>query len=175
MEEFFCHFHKDVETRLGCSSCGRGICPNCMVEAAIGFKCPECARGKKTHIEEIALKSYLTGGFAGIVIGAGAGYIWYTLSIYGVMISLLAAYAVGFCISRAITLSIGNKIGLKIQIFAGVITFVSMAFNPIIFMDYILAGAFFPILVTGVFSLFSLIKLLAIVIAVWAAIRHFKI
>ena len=175
MEKKFCDFHNDTETRLSCVSCGKNICPKCMVEAAVGFKCPDCAQAKKTHIEEITHKNYLTGGFCGLVIGTGAGFIWYELSQYGVMISLLVAYAVGFCVSKAISMSIGNKIGLKIQIFAGVITFISMVFNPIIFFSYILVGAFYSILMTGIFSLFCIIKLLAIIIAIWAAVRHFKI
>lgn len=38
-----CARHPDVETRLRCSSCDTPICPDCGREAAVGFKCPECA------------------------------------------------------------------------------------------------------------------------------------
>jgi hypothetical protein len=39
-----CPRHPDVETRLSCSACGDTICPNCAREAAVGYKCPDCAQ-----------------------------------------------------------------------------------------------------------------------------------
>src|SRR5918994_5733791 len=39
----FCYRHPKNETAVACSSCGRPICPDCMVFAAVGIKCPECA------------------------------------------------------------------------------------------------------------------------------------
>ena len=39
-----CATHPGVETALKCSKCGRPICPKCMVETAVGARCPECAR-----------------------------------------------------------------------------------------------------------------------------------
>jgi membrane associated rhomboid family serine protease len=38
-----CYRHPNVETGVACSSCGRPICTDCMVFAAVGIKCPECA------------------------------------------------------------------------------------------------------------------------------------
>lgn len=38
-----CYRHPSVETGVTCSSCGRPICTDCMVFAAVGIKCPECA------------------------------------------------------------------------------------------------------------------------------------
>jgi len=146
-----------------------------MIQAAVGFKCPECAK-YKTHIEEITPKHYMTGGAAGIIIGAGAGYIWFNLNMYGIFISLMVAYAVGFCISKAISLSIGNKIGLKIQIFAGVITVISIVYNPIILVGYLFSGGdIVSAILWSTFSFFSIFRLIAVVIAVWAAVRHFRI
>ena len=39
-----CYRHGDRETRLSCSSCERPICVECVRTAAVGQKCPECAR-----------------------------------------------------------------------------------------------------------------------------------
>jgi hypothetical protein len=33
-----------VETRLRCSTCDTLICPGCGVEAAVGYRCPDCVR-----------------------------------------------------------------------------------------------------------------------------------
>lgn len=39
-----CRQHPSVQTRLRCSSCEAPICPQCAREAAVGYKCPACAR-----------------------------------------------------------------------------------------------------------------------------------
>jgi membrane associated rhomboid family serine protease len=38
-----CYRHPGRETAVRCSSCERPICTDCMVYAAVGIKCPECA------------------------------------------------------------------------------------------------------------------------------------
>lgn len=40
-----CYRHPDRETLLSCSNCERPICTACMTTAAVGVRCPECARG----------------------------------------------------------------------------------------------------------------------------------
>lgn len=39
-----CYRHPDRQTRLSCSSCGRPVCVDCVQQASVGQKCPECAR-----------------------------------------------------------------------------------------------------------------------------------
>jgi membrane associated rhomboid family serine protease len=38
-----CYRHPDRPTRLACTECGRPICVECSIDAAVGQKCPECA------------------------------------------------------------------------------------------------------------------------------------
>src|SRR2546422_2714193 len=38
-----CYRHPNRETGVSCSECGRGICPDCMVFAPVGIRCPEHA------------------------------------------------------------------------------------------------------------------------------------
>jgi membrane associated rhomboid family serine protease len=40
-EKMYCYRHPDRETLVSCSECGRGICPDCMVFAPVGIRCPE--------------------------------------------------------------------------------------------------------------------------------------
>ncbi|MFI2641564.1 rhomboid family intramembrane serine protease [Streptomyces sp. NPDC018610] len=40
-----CYRHPDRETGVRCTRCERPICPECMVDASVGFQCPGCARG----------------------------------------------------------------------------------------------------------------------------------
>jgi membrane associated rhomboid family serine protease len=40
----YCYRHPSEETRVHCTRCGRPICPECMIPAAVGHHCPECVR-----------------------------------------------------------------------------------------------------------------------------------
>jgi membrane associated rhomboid family serine protease len=37
-----CYRHPGRETGVRCANCGRPICHECMVPAAVGFRCPDC-------------------------------------------------------------------------------------------------------------------------------------
>lgn len=37
-----CYRHPRRETGVSCTRCERPICPDCMVEASVGFQCPAC-------------------------------------------------------------------------------------------------------------------------------------
>ncbi|MFJ8040180.1 rhomboid family intramembrane serine protease [Kitasatospora sp. NPDC096147] len=39
-----CHWHPERETGIGCTRCGRPVCPECRVSASVGFQCTECVR-----------------------------------------------------------------------------------------------------------------------------------
>ncbi|MCE7080687.1 rhomboid family intramembrane serine protease [Streptomyces sp. ST2-7A] len=39
-----CYRHPDRETGIRCARCERPICPDCMVDAPVGYHCPECVR-----------------------------------------------------------------------------------------------------------------------------------
>jgi membrane associated rhomboid family serine protease len=37
-----CYRHPTRETGVHCTRCGRPICPDCMIQAPVGFQCPNC-------------------------------------------------------------------------------------------------------------------------------------
>ena len=39
-----CYRHPDRRAGVRCQRCDRPICPDCMVQASVGFHCPECAK-----------------------------------------------------------------------------------------------------------------------------------
>ncbi len=61
-----CYRHPGRETAVSCSNCGRPICPDCMVYAAVGIKCPECAgqpTGAKAATRKLGRVGAGTGAF----------------------------------------------------------------------------------------------------------------
>ncbi|WP_042375381.1 rhomboid family intramembrane serine protease [Streptacidiphilus neutrinimicus] len=44
-----CYRHPGRETGVRCSRCERPVCPECRVEAAVGFQCLECVHGARTQ------------------------------------------------------------------------------------------------------------------------------
>jgi membrane associated rhomboid family serine protease len=42
-KKMYCYRHPDRETGVSSSECGRGICPDCMVFAPVGIRCPDHA------------------------------------------------------------------------------------------------------------------------------------
>jgi len=44
-----CYRHPDRETGVSCSNCGRPICHECMIPAAVGFRCPDCVAQQRRH------------------------------------------------------------------------------------------------------------------------------
>jgi membrane associated rhomboid family serine protease len=61
-----CYRHPKNETAVACSNCGRPICTECMIFAAVGIKCPECA-GQPTGMKRTTTRARTSAG-----LGTGA-------------------------------------------------------------------------------------------------------
>ena len=98
-----CYRHPDRGTYIRCQRCGRPICGDCMVSAAVGFHCPECvaAGARDTRQNQ--------GPYGGqrsrdprittfVLMGVNVA-VWVLILLNSQLASLLALQPVGSCLS----------------------------------------------------------------------------
>ena len=78
-----CYRHPGRETAVSCSNCGRPICPDCMVYAAVGIKCPECAgqTGAKAAAHRARQRTSVGTGLTVVKVLIGINVAVYVLSV----------------------------------------------------------------------------------------------
>src|SRR5436853_6183439 len=82
-----CKRHPDVMTGLRCVRCGDPICPDCMRPAAVGYQCPDCARGSRQEVHQ-----------PGRRVGSSAAGLSATNVLIGICV---VAYVIGIAMSGA--------------------------------------------------------------------------
>ncbi len=98
----YCANHPKVETGVSCSSCGKPICPDCMVPAPVGIKCRECARqprsARVTLHPNKAVRAVATALGSGTLMGV---LLAYAGSFSVGFFTFILAYGVGYVSGRA--------------------------------------------------------------------------
>ncbi len=97
-----CVNHPDIETRISCSSCGDPICTRCMRQAAVGQKCPRCARPPRRARGLGKPKHYVKGVLAGLAVAVVGGLIAHELLRVLPFGGFILPGLLGFAVGRAV-------------------------------------------------------------------------
>ncbi|MBD0347717.1 MAG: rhomboid family intramembrane serine protease [Thermoleophilia bacterium] len=113
-----CYRHPDRETGVSCSECGRGICPDCMVFAPVGIRCPDHsgqAQGAARVRREVKRAGYEGTGalVTKVLIGVNVGVFMVNLA-QGASLERNGGdlFVDGFLIGRAFDPAAGQLIGV---------------------------------------------------------------
>lgn len=81
-----CYRHPDRPTYVGCSRCGRPVCPECMRSAAVGHQCLECVQAAARSVPPVVTA---LGGRA----ATGVPLISYVLIAVNLAVFIVAKFA----------------------------------------------------------------------------------
>ena len=105
----YCDWHPSVETGLSCSQCGRNFCTQCLIQASVGIRCPECGKATKMPTLDVQPIYYAKAVGVGVGVAIGGGILWIMFNAifgsFGILSSipvLAVGYAAGELISRSV-------------------------------------------------------------------------
>ena len=105
----YCANHPKVETAVSCSDCGKPICPDCMVQAAVGIKCRDCARLPRSARVTLKPRTAARSAAAALAAGTGFGVLLSFAGGYGFgFFTFVVAYLVGLLTGRAVVAASGR-------------------------------------------------------------------
>jgi hypothetical protein len=97
-----CVNHPDTETRLSCSACGDPICTRCVRTAAVGQKCPDCARTPRSARALGKPEHYVRAVGVGLLAALAGGVVYAQLLVVLRIGSLILAGVLGFGLGRIV-------------------------------------------------------------------------
>jgi hypothetical protein len=129
-----CANHPGRMTMVTCSACGKPLCPDCMVFAAVGVKCRECARMPRAS--RVTLKSHrlLAAAAAGLGAGTAVGFAYYYILGAGGFFFLIffIAAGIGWLVGEAVIRASGHYRGVKTAAIAAGSTVWAFVFPPLL-------------------------------------------
>lgn len=96
-----CARHPRRETRVACVECGTPICPDCMVSAPVGFKCPDCARQTRAARALGRPDQYVRATAFGVGAAGLAAVVLSQVFRFG-LLSWIAAGVAGWLVAEAV-------------------------------------------------------------------------
>jgi hypothetical protein len=127
-----CYRHPGTETALRCVNCERPICLDCAVNAAVGMKCPDCARQNAAARGRVPVSKLGRGLVAAGVAAAVAGYLYPVLNVS--FIGLIIAWFLGMGIGELARRASGGFRDPALARGAAAFTVLGFAWQPLLFI-----------------------------------------
>lgn len=157
------------ETRLSCQDCSGPVCPKCMVQCAVGFRCPPCASKFTSHAVQttpwILARTALAAAFVGAIVGYTEPF---GFGIYG----LAFTFFIGIIAGRALHWVAKYKLGTKIVVTVAIALIVGYGIGIAPDMSVYLSGASDP-QITRTLTSMLVTRLLTIAIFVGGCLMPF--
>ena len=109
-----CATHPHVETELRCASCGKPICPDCLVETPVGMKCRDCGIGAPPPKYQVSAQGYAAAVPVGLVLSAVAGALALWIPFF--LLLFFIAPVCGGAIAEAMAYASGRKRGPRLAV-----------------------------------------------------------
>ncbi len=100
-----CANHPNRSTLVTCSSCGKPLCPDCMVFSAVGIKCKECARLPRSARVTLKPGKFALAAAAGLGTAIGLGFAYYYIlgSLRFFFVFIFVSAGIGYLVGEAVS------------------------------------------------------------------------
>lgn len=125
----YCARHPETETSLRCGRCDTPICPECLVHAPVGVRCPDCGKATKLPTYTVSRRQLAFAVLTSVALGVVGGVIVAFL-VRPLLFGLLYVAAMGgfgYLVSEAIGVVSNHRRGRAVQIVAASGVVVAMA------------------------------------------------
>ena len=110
LDERSCPRHPGIATRLRCSKCGTPICPRCMVETPVGYRCPTCAGLSAGAWSDLPGSLLVRAATAGLLVAFVVGWLWSRIPEWQFYLALLLGFGVAEAMAAATRLRRGPSL-----------------------------------------------------------------
>ena len=116
----YCASHPNTPTNLTCGRCGKPICPQCMVDTPVGYRCKECGQGPRLPTYDVPVSSLARAVGAALLLGIGGGVALAVVQtfIFDGLLYIAAFGGYGYVLGEAISKATNHKRGRALQLTA---------------------------------------------------------
>lgn len=132
--EQHCANHPGRVTMVTCGTCGKPLCPDCMVYSAVGIKCAECARMPRSSRVSLKHGRLLRAVATGLGVGTAVGFAYYFIlgAIGFFFLFFFVAAGIGYILGEVVARASGHHHGLRTAVVAALSTLWAFLMPPVI-------------------------------------------
>ena len=94
-EPMHCVNHPSVETYLRCNKCGQPICPKCVVQTPVGYRCRDCVNAQqRVFYADFRPVHYLVAAAVALPLALVAGWLIPSLGWFAIFLGPLVGGAI---------------------------------------------------------------------------------